>query len=195
MTRRTAIGTALLGLSVVLFVLPALAPVQPVLVHDTDPGTFGGPGELREEGVRIVSYDELSERGQELYLAALDTNGEYQVPQGEGAPAFEYPTSTERSDARGDGQERPGVIAVERPVDGDLPPGDEPFSEASSDDEDDERRQTAQRYDLMRTATEPPGLGAQPQLLRLAAVLLATLSLGVGGYLRGLNAQRHVEND
>ncbi|MFC7193496.1 hypothetical protein ACFQL4_00705 [Halosimplex aquaticum] len=46
-----------------------------------------------------------------------------------------------------------------------------------------QRREQAMRYDAMETSTEQPPLGATPQLLRLAAVLFAVLSLGVGGYL------------
>ena len=36
MNRRNTLGTALVVLAVVLFVVPAVFPAQPVLIHDTD---------------------------------------------------------------------------------------------------------------------------------------------------------------
>lgn len=184
MTRHT-IGTALIALGAVLLVLPAFFPVQPILVHDTGFNTFDGPEDFAQEGIKVVHYESLSERGQELYVRTLDAGGEYHVAPGEGAPDFEYLTSNEQTEAFEDTQnQRPGVVVIERPDNADLPPADEPFDRTAPEGEKDERSKQVQRYDMMGTATEPPGLGAVPQLLRLAAALIAVLSLGVGGYLR-----------
>lgn len=186
---RSKLGTALVIISVGLFVLPAFFPVQPVLVHDTGPITFDGPDEFEEEGIEVVRYENLSERGQELYVQTLKSGGEYQVSPGQGASDFEYLTSKERSTAQSmNPNERPGMIIVERPTDTDLPPADEPDIGAPEGDvEEGERRQHVQRYDMMSTATEPPSLGSATQLLRLGAAILAVVSLCLGGYLLSRN--------
>lgn len=183
------VGIALVIISMGLFVLPALFPVQPVFVHDTGPITFDGPEEFEKEGIEVVSYENLSERGQELYVQTLKSGGEYQVSLGKGASDFEYLTSTERSTAQKmNPNERPGMIIVERSTATDLPPADEPDIGAREGDvEEDERRQHVQRYDMMSTATEPPSLGSATQLLRLGAAILAVVSLCLGGYLLSRN--------
>ncbi|PSQ03454.1 hypothetical protein BRC95_08995 [Halobacteriales archaeon QS_5_68_33] len=43
MNRRNTLGTALVVLAVVLFVVPAVFPAQPVLIHDTDRTTRDSP--------------------------------------------------------------------------------------------------------------------------------------------------------
>jgi len=174
-TRRKRIGTALVVLAVVLFVIPAFFPVQTTLVHDTRPSVRQEPDELRDQGFEVVAYGNLSERGQELYVKTLENNGEYRVEPGLGAPEFDYASS---SGFRGD-------VVIERP-DGDagLPPADERFGGPPREEEgESEPEERPPRYDAMRTGTEQPDLGALPQLLRLAAAMLAVLSMGVGGYL------------
>lgn len=191
MNRRKQLGTALVVFAVVLFTLPALFPVQAVLTHDTGPVTFDSKEQLQEQGITIIAYENMTERGQELYVQTLEANGEYRVPVGEGASDFEYLTSEERMQAfEGNQNQRPGAVVIERPEESDLPRADEPFSEEHRDNdraEDEQRRQQVQRYDMMQTSTGPPPLGTIPQLLRLAAALLAVISLGVGGYLRSSN--------
>lgn len=186
MERDTQIGTALLVLGAVLLVVPALFPVQPVLIHDTTPVTFDSPEEIESQPIEVVRYENLSESGQELYVQTLESGGEYTVSQGDGAPDFEYLTSAEHSEIRSETDPRPAVVVIKRPQDNDLPPADEPFAEDSPRDgpQDDQRREGVQRYDMMETTTQRPGLGAVPQLLRLGAALIAVLSVGVGGYLR-----------
>jgi hypothetical protein len=187
MNRRNQLGTAFIVLAVVLFTLPALFPVQAVLTHDTGPVTFDNREQLQEQGISIIAYENMTERGQELYVQTLEAGGEYRVPVGEGASDFEYLTGKERMQVYEDNtNQRPGIIVVERPEDSDLPEADEPFSEGPRNTdrpEDEQRRQQVQRYDMMQTSTGPPPLAAISQLLRLAAGLLAVLSLGVGGYL------------
>ena len=195
MNRRNTLGTALVVLAVVLLVVPAVFPVQPVLIHDTDRTTRDSPSELREQGVPVVAYENLSERGQELYVETLRNDGEYRVPKGEGAPEFDYLTDAERREAfRNDNESAVRSVVIERPEDdSDLPPADE-FGVGPGDEEEEElsgdeqeRRETMRRYDAMRTTTEQPPLDSPPQLLRLGAALLAVISLGVGGYLLSSN--------
>jgi len=187
MNRRNTVGTALVVLAVVLFTVPAFFPVQPMLTHDTEDTAPAPPAELRQQGYEIVAYENLSERGQELYVTTLENDGEYRVSVGEGADDFGYPTDGEVRAMYDNGTE-PGVV-IERPEDAEsLPPSDErfygyPSEEEVNESQAEQRRQTIERYDAMSTRTEEPPLGATPQLIRLAAVLLAVLSLGVGGYL------------
>jgi len=188
MNRRNTVGTALVVLAVVLFTVPAFFPVQPMLAHYTGDTAPAPPDELRQQGYDIVAYENLSERGQELYVTTLEHDGEYRVPVGEGAAEFGYLTDEEVRASYENGTE-PGVV-IERPEDaGDLPPSDERFYGYPSDEEElnesqrEQRRQTIERYDAMSTRIEEPPLGATPQLIRLAAVLFAVLALGIGGYL------------
>jgi hypothetical protein len=190
MNRRNTLGTALVVLAVVLFVVPAVFPVQPVLIHDTDRSTRDSPSELREQGIPVVAYENLSERGQEVYVAALESE-DYRVGRNAGAPDFQYPTSAERREAfEADNISGTGMVVIERPEDDSvLPPPDERFfgpreeEEAESEEELEERRERVLRYDAMMTATGQPPLGSTRQLLRLGAVMLAVVSLGTGGYL------------
>ena len=186
MNRRNTLGTALVVLAAVLFVVPAFFPVQAALVHNTGASQPGEPELIREDGYDIVAYENLSERGQELYVKTLENGGEHSVTQGNGAPDFEYPTSAERGATFENGSlDRPGAIVVVRPEDDDdLPRADErPFGPPREGETEKERRERHLRYDAMDTRTEQPSLGALPQLLRLFAALLAVVSLGVGGYL------------
>jgi len=184
--RRNRIGALLVGVAVLLFVLPAIFPVQPMLTHNTEYSVPFGPAELEEEGFEIVQYSNLSDRGQELYVRTLERGGEVRVGQGEGAPDFAYPTDEERYETvRDRSSARPGAVAIERPADdGHLPPADErAFGGPSEDENRTEFRDRVTRYDAMQTGTELPALGAPAQLSRLVAALLAVVSLGVGGYL------------
>lgn len=186
MNRRNKLGTALVVLAVILFTVPAFFPVQAILTHDTGPVTFDSREQIEEAGTEIVAYENMSERGQELYVETLEAGGKYSVSPGQGASDFEYPTSGERAQAMEENpDQRPGVIVIERPDDTDLPPADEPFdrSRGGGGEGEEQHRQQVQRYDMMETSTGPPSLGSVSQLLRLAAALLAVISLGVGGYL------------
>lgn len=189
MNRRNYSGTVLIALAVILFVVPAIFPVQPMLVHQTEDITTSPPDRLEQEGYEVIAYENLSERAQQLYVKTLENGGEYRVPLDRGAPEFDYLTPAERREAHENGnQSAIRGVAVERPENDDaLPPADEPGIESSEGeheaDEGSDRQQVIARYDAMSTATEQPPLGAVPQLLRLAAVLLAVVALGVGGYL------------
>jgi hypothetical protein len=186
MTRRNTLGTALVVLAVVLFVIPAFFPVEAVLIHNTRDSQPGEPDLIREDGYEIVAYENLSDRGQELYVQTLENGGEYSVSQSEGAPDFSYPTNAERRAAfENESIDRPGAVVILRPEDDTaLPPADErPFGPPRENETEQERRDRNLRYDAMQTRTEQPSLGSVSQLLRLLAGLLAVISLGVGGYL------------
>lgn len=191
MNRRNTVGTVLVALAVVLFVVPAFFPVQPVLVHETWGSTMATGEQLEQEGFEVIAYENLSQRGQELYRKTLLNDGRYTVPQGEGAPEFTYLSAEEERTARENGNESAfrGVV-IERPNESDLPPADEPRFGPLDEEEKEEMpeeerraRQAAQRYEELDTAVEQPPLGSMPQLIRLAAALLAVVFLGVGGYL------------
>lgn len=197
MTRSTTLSSALVVLGVVLLVGPALFPIQPVLYHDTRQGTLDNRTQLEQQGYEIVAYENLSDRGRELYVGALNSGGEYSVPVDAGASDFAYPTAGELSNVT-DYREQNALrsIVIERPVDADLPPPDEPVhaaeyrggrdEERGTDDGPsvEERRRQIARYDLMTTKTDQPPLTATPSLLRLLSAVVGILALGTGGYLR-----------
>jgi hypothetical protein len=145
----------LVAVGIVLLVGPALFPVQQYRIHDTGHGTIADRAELEREGYRIVAYENLSDRGQELYRRTLENGGQYRVPIGQGAPDFEYEASSEdrRSGVRGPG-DRPGMIVVERPPNADLPEADEPVRAA-----EDLRERREQRREERREERRAAGEG------------------------------------
>jgi len=154
---RITLAHALVAVGVVLLVVPALAPVQQYRVHDTRAGATADRADLEESGIEVIAYENLSDRGQELYRKTLENGGRYTVPVGQGAPDFEY--GTERGDGggpAGPSVRRSGTIAIERPPDADLPPADEPVEavERARERERAEARERAQERDGdRRTAT------------------------------------------
>lgn len=197
MTRHTTLSGALVVLGIALLVTPALFPLQPVLYHDTRRGTMANESQIEQEPYEVVAYENLSERGQALYVRTLRADGEYRVGLDSGAPDFAYPTSAELA-AADDYEARKELrgIVVERPPNADLPPADEPFHIAENAHERGERRETASnqtqaelrrqiaRYDVMTTRTDKPPLTAPSSLLRLISALAGVLAIGTGGYLR-----------
>lgn len=184
--RRNKVGTALVAIAVVLFVLPALFPVQAVLVHDTR-GSIGMADEadIEERGLEVVAYENLSDRGQELYRETLRNGGEYRVSIDRGAPDFDYATAEEVREARENGDYFAPSVVIERPPEGetDLPPARgvriPPEARERMSEEELER---LERLDMMRTTQRQPPLGSTQQLLRLGSVMLAVVLLGLGGY-------------
>ena len=193
--RLDTLGTVLVLAGVAALLLPALFPVQQVLYHETRPGTTANESELERQGHTVVEYENLSARGQEIYVAALRTPGEYTVPVGQGAPEFPYQRPANFSD--GDDYQRQRAltsVVVERPEDADLPPPDEPVEVVAYEAEEREgsvnrtelerrQRQTA-RYDLLTVRKGTPPLTASSNLMRLGAALFGVVAVGVGGYLR-----------
>lgn len=197
MTRTSTFAGGLAALGIALLVAPALFPVQPVLFHDTDPGTTMNGSQLAEQNVTVVAYEDLSDRGKELYLAALRNGGEYTVPQGQGASDFAYPSNAELREVEDyDERRRMMQVVIERPDDGSLPPADEPVdraeyvAERESEREGGSNRSEAEiraqiaRYDAMTTRTGQPDLMATPSLLRFLSAAGGVLAIGVGGYVR-----------
>lgn len=197
MPRHTTLANALLVAGVALLVAPVLFPIQPVLYHDTHRGTVGNESQIQADGYEIVAYENLSERGQQLYVRTLRAGGEYRAPVDEGAPDFAYPSPTELADVR-DYRNRNALqgIVVERPPDADLPPPHEPVEAAERshrhaeergtepEQSVEERRRQIARYDVMTTRTDRPPLTASSALLRLLSTAAGVLALGTGGYLR-----------
>ncbi|MBX0285895.1 hypothetical protein EGH22_06130 [Halomicroarcula sp. F28] len=203
-------ATVLLIVGVAALLVPALFPVQQVLYHETRSGTTSNGSELREQGYTVIGYENLSERGQEIYVAALESRGEYTVPAGQGAPEFPYDGADELGDVNR--SEEPAVrqrltsVVIERPDDADLPPPDEPVDriraeppqregaaaggpETATRGEEaaqqlEQRRQVVGKYDLMTVRKGTPPATDSGTLLRLGSVLLGTVSVGLGGYLR-----------
>lgn len=132
MTRHTTLSSALLVLGVALLIAPILVPIQPVLYHDTDRGTMANRTMLEEQGYEIVSYENLSARGQELYVQSLRADGEYTVPLNEGASDFAYPTLSELGTLENyQDRNRLQTVVIERPLNTtSLPPPDEPLEAA-----------------------------------------------------------------
>jgi len=127
MIQHISVSRVLVAVGIVLLIAPALAPVQAMYFHETRVGTTANGTELEAHGVSVIAYEDLSPRGQELYVEALRHHGEYAVPVGEGAPGdFHYVTNRDSADDAGPRERRPGTIAIERPPDADLPPADEP---------------------------------------------------------------------
>jgi hypothetical protein len=202
----------LVVLGVGLLVAPALAPVQQYRIHETTPETPADRATLEERGVEVIAYENLSDRGQELYRETLRNGGRYAVPVGQGAPDFGYGTDDPADGEPESVRRRPGVVAIERPPDADLPPADESERsverarrEARERAEERERRTDAddanrtrtrtrttpdteairervQQYDLMGTRTDTPPLTDSGTLLRLLSVLGAVCCLCIGGY-------------
>ena len=206
-------GTVLLAVGVVALLLPALFPVQQVLYHGTQAGTMADGSELRAEGYTVIEYENLSERGQEIYVAALQSpDGAYTVPVGQGAPEFPYDGADDRDDVSGraefEKRQRLTSVVIERPDGADLPPADEPVERldreqppredaasggetasqnetaTESEQELEQRRQMVATYDLVTVGQRTPPVTDSGNLLRLGAVLLGTVAIGVGGYLR-----------
>jgi hypothetical protein len=208
MTPRLTRSHALLAVGLLLLVTPAFAPLQPVLEHDTRRGSFEDGTRLEEEGYRIVAYEDLSERGKELYVKTLRNGGTYRVALGDGASDFRYPTQAEVDDREGyEARVELSHVVVERPANASLPPADEDVehgvdvvqerekdrkerAENGTSDgaipttrsEAEIRRQVA-RYDVMQTRTTKPGLTGEAALLRFGAAALGIVLTGTGGYL------------
>jgi len=205
-------ATVLLVLGVAALLVPALFPVQQVLYHETRAGTTSNGSELEAQGYTVIEYESLSERGQEIYVAALESEEEYTVPAGQGAPEFPYDgaddigevTNREEFEAR----QRLTSVVIERPDDADLPPPHEPVErieaeqrrreeaaasgretatrseEAAREQRLEQRRQVVATYDLVTVRQGTPPATDSGILLRLGSVLFGAVGIGVGGYLR-----------
>lgn len=130
-TPRLTRSHALVVVGLLLLVAPAFAPLQPVLEHDTRRHTFENETALEAQGYRVVEYENLTDRGQELYVQTLEHGGTYRVPVGQGAADFRYPTEAE-VDSQRDYEARVALshVVIERPPNATLPPADEDVERA-----------------------------------------------------------------
>ncbi|WP_459194773.1 hypothetical protein [Halosimplex sp. J119] len=174
MRENTPRQLALVALGVVLLAGSAVVPVGTVLWHDASAEqpdfAEGNETALRGEGYDVVAYENLSERGQELYVTTLENGGEYRVPAGEGTDDFEYLSRTdvvETANRSGFDFRSAMQVAIERPNGSDLPDADEDLPDA--------------RYDVMLTKTAPPPLFTVARLPQLLLALAGLATLGYSG--------------
>lgn len=201
MTRHSLRNNTLIVIGIALLVAPALFPIQPVLYHDSNQQTMGNETQIEQRGYEIIAYENLSTRGQQLYVQTLRNEGEYYVPLTDGASEFPYPTNGELGDVEDyEAREALQTVVIERPPNADLPPADEPLEAAELRYEHNEkereqenskpemsvaeRRQQIARFDVMTTKTDQPPLDTSQSLLRLLSVVGGVFCFGIGGYLR-----------
>jgi len=184
MNERKKYGILLVLIGIVLGGVTLAFPVEPVLVHDTRPTNNLNESLAEEFNIRVVEYENLSDRGQELYVKSLENGGLYRVPIGKEASDWSYPTVDEQ---RPPGRDAPANytsnvdIIVERPEnDSHLPPADEDPSLATNSPANES---TVTRYDLMTTRTKKPPIGSGAHVPRVLGLVLGLSSLTAGGYL------------
>jgi len=118
--------------------------------------------------IEIIAYQNLSDRGKELYKKTLTAGGGYTVTNGEGAPEFPYLTEREQSK-----EEKPLLatsVIIKRPAnDSGLPPADQPPEYGT-------------RYEFLATSAFKPPLTAAPWMLRYLAGLVGVVLLAGSGY-------------
>jgi hypothetical protein len=182
MERRTRIGVALVLVGLVSFGLALAFPVEPVRVHDTSGSMYANESTAEEMGYPVVAYENLSDRGQKLYVQTLENGGTYRVPAGQGAPDFAYPTDSEvrHAGARVGSDRTSNVeVLIERPAeDGHLPPSDELTRPGP-----DMNESTQLRYDLLTARTRKPQVGSGAHAPRLLGLVLGIAASTAGGYL------------
>lgn len=140
-------------------VFVASVPVADVRMHDTSPYLGANASVENSSAVRVVAYENLTERGRELYRTTLERGGRYWVPIGEGASDYRY------VDDPGEGFQS---TVIERPADAALPPADE---------------RHAERYDLLVTTTRSPPLFSGAYLVQMASLLVGGGLALAGAYL------------
>jgi len=170
---RKKVSFVLLLLSVVLFGVFLTTSVNDVRIHDTSLYISERSSVHDVEYTPIVEYENLSERGQEIYRATLENDGRYWTPIGEGASDFEYSANTtvKNDTVSGSGFEggRVPTIIIERPEDDAfLPPIDEPYEE---------------KYDWMATSTQEPPIMSGKHNRKLGSISFAIITLISGVYV------------
>lgn len=156
---------ALVAVGLLLLVAPAFAPLQPVLEHDTTGESFQNESSLEAEGYRVVEYENLTDRGKELYVRTLESGGTYRVPVGDGAADFRYPSAAE-VDAQEGYEARLALshVVVERPPNATLPPADEDVEHAVEMVEN--RREARNEEEREGTTTEGTTASQEPRTTR-----------------------------
>ncbi|WP_227133813.1 hypothetical protein [Halorubellus salinus] len=174
--RRLAVVLVLVSLPLFGFALtvqPADERVHRTSVRQGQPGVdgptpyFDGVADARAQNFTVRYYENLTERGQALYVNALENDGTYAVPVGEGASDYAYPTDAELPDEDAAAL-RASTVVVVRPANASLPPADEGSPDV--------------RLDVMQTQTANPPLGSSAYLPNYLAALAGVVALGVAGH-------------
>lgn len=184
MKKRNKAGILFILIGVGLSTAVLLFPVEQVHVHDTRSGTTLNESTADQYGYKILEYENLSDRGQELYVKTLENGGLYRVPVGKGADDWSYPTEDE---LRPPGPNAPDNytantdVIIKRPEnDSHLPPADENPESAKVEGPN---QSTVKDYDLMETRTKKPPIGSGAHIPRLGGLVLSLTSLTTGAYL------------
>lgn len=173
MHRRTQIAIVLALLAVPLLGMPAIAPVDPVLVHNTgDTTKANNTSTLQQYHYAVYDARNLSDRAREIYRAALQTEDAYRVPVGQGAPEFQYPTReavSNLSQTNITEALRMSSVAIERSPDDGLPPAEE--------------AEGARRFETMSTYTADPEMGSGAYAHHILGLALGLVALVSAAYL------------
>jgi hypothetical protein len=175
--RRLAVALVLVSLPLFAFAVtaqPADERVHRTSVRQGQPDVggstlhFDGPADAESQNFTVRHYGNLSERGRELYVTALENDGTYAVPVGDGAPDYPYPTDAELpvDDAQA---LRASTVVVVRPANASLPPADE--------------GRPGVRLDMMQVRTTNPPLTSTAYLPNYVAAVVGLVALGAGAYV------------
>jgi hypothetical protein len=161
MNRTAVVATVLLGVGVFGIVAPLAFPPGDVYKHDTTISWANPDNQtaiqqsIQDEDIEVFSYSNLSDRGQQIYLDALETEPGANYWTKRPAPDWSY------DDSR--------MIIIQRPSDADLPPVDE-------NDE-------TLRYDLMTVWQGSHPIVSVSWALRVVALAVGVVSLTAAGYV------------
>lgn len=176
MERRTLLGILLIVVALPLLAMPATMSVEPYQYHETTPtlDAFNESGSVNESRLEsnvatVVAYQNLSERGQELYTKSLENDGRITFPVGEGAPDFEYLSEADVSELPPSEAYKAGTVIVKRPIDTDLPAPDENSNDT--------------RYDFMAYGQEKPDFPSEEHVPQVVLPILGFCALAGGAYL------------
>ena len=173
MHRRTQVAVALALLAIPLLGMPAILPVDPVLVHNTgDTTKANNTSALQQYHYGVYDASNLSERGREIYRNALQTEDAYRVPVGQGAPEFQYPTReavSNLSQTNITAALRMSSVALVRSPDDGLPPADE--------------AEGAREFETLSTYTAEPEMGSGAYVHHILGLALGMVALVSAAYL------------
>jgi len=176
MERIQYIGIILIVLSLPLFGFSTTLSVESHQYHDAG-ATFDplsdpkGVNEsvIEERHTNVISYQNLSDRGKNLYIKSLENDGKVTFPVGEGAPGFTYLSVDEMDNLEPGEAFRKGTVIIKRPANDSLPPAGE-------------QRNTT-KYDFMTYGQEKPDFPSEEYVPFLVVPGLGFLLIFTGGYL------------
>jgi hypothetical protein len=167
MNRQQAVIVGLLIAGLALLAAAVAVPVGQIDKHDTRAQSMQSNEEITAS-YTVLAYEELSDRGREVYRRALENDGTYAVPEGEGASEFTYLTRDELNGMSPEQQRQATQYVIDRRGASSLPPADESDPDA--------------RYDLITVGTYDPEFPSEQHVPNLAAAAVGLVCLGVGGY-------------